>query len=390
MIWKNGRFRLSLVGGVLTLLTLFLLPLFFSYSSASAVNLTNASYSNWYTENYFTDPLNLQQSGVRTNTYALQDVINWDQLGSCRGNGNVSCYKNYPYNWYWATPQGINKIQIQYNNVTFTNNAATLHFELNYVLSQVGSPQQLSWYTVNLDNLAILYSNKNINFSRLSYSLTPWQYNTNMNAVFVQQTLTIYGDISFTNLVAGQTDNLIIQIGLPSNYAFILSQNDQWNNTYHYSTFIEQNPTSLDFYATANEALQQAQISATNVTNQLLQRQWEQEQQDRLQLQDASQNASQDGSDATSNAESATSSLLGAITNIYGVLLHPTTTNCNIGPINLYGQLDLGTLNMCTFSIPQPIFAVGALLLIGLIILLAWSVLSAGMSLYNDLLGGKK
>lgn len=143
-----------------------------------------------------------------------------------------------------------------------------------------------------------------------------------------------------------------------------------------------------DYYSGVNNSLDEINnsINNLNINNNYQQIQ---DQQDRNSVQNTSDNATQAGNNATTNANNATSSILGAITGIYGQLLHPSTSDCVISGVQVY-QLNLGNLDFCTgFDIPQPIFAVGGLIMIGLIILLSWSILKAGMGLYNDLLGGK-
>lgn len=143
-----------------------------------------------------------------------------------------------------------------------------------------------------------------------------------------------------------------------------------------------------DYYDGVNSRLDNINDSINNLdVNSNYERQ--QDQADRNNVQNTSDNATQAGNNATTNANNATSSILGAITGIYGQLLHPSTSDCIISGVQVY-QLNLGNLDFCTgFDIPQPIFAVGGLIMIGLIILLSWSILKAGMGLYNDLLGGK-
>lgn len=384
MIWnflkKNRLIILSLVG---------LSSLFFSLSSASAVSAYSIDLNNIFFQNMYdwaNDNGGTYNSSRRYGYYPVFQNI----LVPATGDPNLD------YATPYDAPQGAFATTFTTNGMTIMDNAMSFHGELNIVAFNKGYSRQFYFPTGLLDNLRVKScANQAIASSSVTYALTDWTPGPAVPGYYYEATtLTLYIDITLTSLDVSTTQYLACTIDVnPS-----ALQNPGLYNAYYrpnYSTsvrtylYAEKFDTTYLFFNTPNEALQQTQINIMNVQNQLLQRQYEQEQQDRDNIQNVSNDATADGDNASASAENATSSLLGAITNIYGVLLHPTTSNCNIGPINLYNQLDLGTLDMCTFSIPQPLFAIGALVLIGLVILLAWSVLHATLSLYKDLFGGK-
>lgn len=119
-----------------------------------------------------------------------------------------------------------------------------------------------------------------------------------------------------------------------------------------------------------------------------IEQQQSQDAQDRENISNISGQSTQDGNNASQNFSNSSASLLGVITGVYNQLLHPVTTNCTLENVQIY-DMTLGNLDFCTLDIPQPIFAIGSILMLGLVILLAWTILRSAMSLYNDLLGGK-
>lgn len=392
MIWtkiKNGFSRLRAFLGLTSVLILSLFFSFYSSSSASAISLTNQTYQLYYLPDRFTSTNTFDFSSTRSQFYNYTQIYNQSTWPNCT---DFDCYNSN--SWRFLATAGTSRLLLTYNNVNITNNSASIHFEFNIVVT--GTHDAVDFGFQNLDKLVFRYSDKVRTFSSISYATTDWRTSicNGTNPIDCRwqdfKTLTIYADASLTGLATG-SGSLYFEIGTRDDSPFIVSFPDYWrpNGSFPYAVFGEQNPTDISFYATQNEALNQTQINIMNNQYELQQTIYNQDQEDRSNIQNVSENANQDGSDATDSAENATSSLLGAITSIYDQLLHPTTSNCIIEGVQVY-EMNLGNLDFCTgFTIPQPIFAIGALIMVGLIILLAWSILKAGMSLYNSLLGGK-
>lgn len=386
---KNGHLKMSLrVGGLLSLILSLVFSLFSSTLSASALSVNFDSYYGRYTDNWTSSQGQWTDSVTRYGLNNLANVVNANS-----GDFDFAVDKATP-GWH---PVGYSTLHFKTGNVNFSQNSLAFHAEINYVFSNRAYNYSY-WDFPSPLNLNVISCNRDIASQNVSYHITDWTYAMPIpygTAYYTNKTLTLYIDLALKNLPSGQSGNIFCAVDGGEPFALVMDSgaNLQAKNT---AFFVEKFDTALTFYSSLNDALQTATNNALQQQIQILewQKQYqleleEKERQREQQLQGISDDSTTDGNNASSDAQSATSSLLGSITSIYGTLLHPTTTNCNIGPINLYNQLDLGTLDMCTFSIPQPIFAIGALIMIGLVIMLAWAVLHSGMSLYKDLFGGK-
>lgn len=377
MIWnrlkKNRLITLSLLG---------LFSLFFSFFFASRTWAYSTDLNNIFFQNYYNWG-NTTSGGTYNSNRRYGYYPNFANLLSPQWQYNLDYVTPYD------SPQAPFAITFTTNGMQIYDNAMSFHGELNLVASNMG--QNMRYYAFMNDVLPQLKvkscANRAIASQSVTYALTPWgttlQSGTDIR-YFSNETLTLYIDITLTSLDVGTTDYLACTIGTDDNRYFMA-----YNYPYRWYLYAEKFDTNYLFFNTPNEALQQTQINILNNTYQLQQSIYDQDQQDRSSIQDASDDATADGNNASANAETATSNLLGAITTIYGSLLSPTQTNCVLNGVQIY-QLDLGNLDFCTgFDIPPALFAIGALIMVGLIILLAWSILKAAMGLYNDLLGGK-
>lgn len=378
MIWnrlkKNRAITLSLFG----LFSLFFSFFFVSKTSASSIDLNNIFFQNRY--NWTSSNTGTYNSNRRYGYYPTFANIITPSSGA----------PNLDYVTPYDSPQGAFATTFTTNGITILDNAMSFHGELNIVAFNQGlNSRTFSFYTPLLDTLRVKScANRAIASQSVSYALTDWSYTIPYQYgqwYYSLTTLTLYIDLTITALDVGTTDYLACTIGYDSDDAFFRTNTGQ-GRSYLYA---EKFDTNYLFFNTPNEALQQTQINIMNNQYQLMQSQYDQEQQDRSNLEDVSNDATVDGDNATASAENATTNLLQAISSIYALVLNPQYTDCNIGPINLYGQMNLGTLDMCTFNTPQPLWAIGALVTIGIILLLAWSVLHSFMSLYKDLFGGK-
>lgn len=114
-----------------------------------------------------------------------------------------------------------------------------------------------------------------------------------------------------------------------------------------------------------NQSLNSIDKNMINIYNQnqeYYDQQNEREQQDRDNLEDASDDASADASSSQSQAQSTGTTLLSAFSAFVTALTTASPTNCNID-MDL-GNLDLGVVNFCQLSLPQPIPTVASIFMI--------------------------
>lgn len=387
MIWKkkNGIFRPSLLVGVVSSLILSVLFSFFGFTSRS----------------YASSSLTFGQAGFNYgpkagawNTYWNAPYFTgehyWDNILAIQNN----VVRNNPtFTLYQGANTGINGGHFKTSSVTTTGEYATFSGQFNIVcmaINQTSSevPYCDPYGSRNIEILGVTDDNNtnifNLESQDVSVAFTFWNwddvpvYHANLKNL----TVTVYFDF-VVRVPRGFTGGFNISYGVP-NSVFMYSFNNK-----SYYIYYESGYATVDFSDDRELALLQQQNSILNRQLALLDAQRQQDQQDRDNIQNRSDDSQSSGNSASQNANSATSSLLGAITSIYDQLLHPHTTNCVIQGVQIY-EMNLGNLDFCTgFDIPQPVFAIGALIMIGLIILLAWSILKAGISLYNEILGGK-
>lgn len=385
---KNGRLRVSLRGGALLSLILCLVfSLFSSTLSASALSVGLDSYYMRYTNNWTSSEGQWADSRTRTGgVRSLNDVIDYN-------SGDFNTDNTHAISaWY---PVGVSTLHFNTGNTTFTQNNVAFHAEINVVFSN--RAYNYSYWDLHTPlDLNVISCNRDIASQNVSYHITDWQKTIQISygtGLYTNKTLTMYVDVALKNLPVGEQGSIFCAIDGGEAFARVMDSGSTRQNT---ALFYEKFDTSLIFYSSLNDALQTATNNALQQQTQILewQRQYQLEQEEKerqreQQLQGLSDSSSTDGNNATSSAENATSSLLGAITGIYNQLLHPHTSDCVIQGVQVY-EMNLGNLDFCTgFDIPQPLMAIGALIMIGLIILLAWSILKAGIGLYNEILGGK-
>lgn len=88
----------------------------------------------------------------------------------------------------------------------------------------------------------------------------------------------------------------------------------------------------------------------------------EKDNQDRDNIEQQSSETDSASSDSSSDAEATGTTLLGAFTAFVGALTNAQPSNCNID-MDL-GNLDLGVVNLCQLSLPQPIPTIASIMLI--------------------------
>ncbi|MBR0488325.1 hypothetical protein IJJ39_01460 [Candidatus Saccharibacteria bacterium] len=111
----------------------------------------------------------------------------------------------------------------------------------------------------------------------------------------------------------------------------------------------------------------------------------QQDQQDREDMQNASDNASDSGDDSQAQAEATGTTLLKAFTDFVGALTSSTASDCVVN-MNM-GNLNLGNVDLCTLSIPQPLQAVASIMLIGFCVPLSIATAKKLIGLFRSFQG---
>lgn len=228
--------------------------------------------------------------------YQKQNIL----YGAPNNNDTQFYYGGFIRDYYWLTPV-----------VQFSGNSIAIHFETNIVASlyrNTGSP----W--VNLDHLAISNCGSyTIANSSVSYAVTPWTSNGRYN-----YTLTVYGDVVFSNVNKTQDDIRCIVSG--GDYSFFDGPYDA-NAT---SVYFEQNPMTINFSNNINDALLQAQINQNNLIIDQNQAVMDQNNSayDAISGQDAN------SIDGATNAQ--TTSLINVITGFISAFSGINASNCNL------------------------------------------------------------
>ena len=388
MIWKNGTWKKSRwVLGLLSL-TLSVLFSFFGATSRSyaATNFTFGEGGFNYSSNYINGPWTTYWTSP-----TFTGEHNWSNILDINNNIVVA---NATHTLYQYRYQGVGGGHVVTSSVSASGEYASFSGQFNIVCMSINPytvvPQCDPYYTNGLEISIVtdsaLTQSFNIESQNVTTTLTWWDwddvpvYHANLKNV----TITVFFDF-VVRIPRNYTGGFNITYSKP-NASFIwpLSPPDGY-----YYLYYESGQGTVSFSDDRELALMQAQNNILNRQLALQEQQQQQDAEDRNNVQNTSDSATQDGNNASSGASSATTSILGAITTIYDQLLHPTLSSCRVTGVQIY-QLNLGTLDFCTgFDMPPAIMALGSIIMIGLVVLLGWSILKAGMSLYNDLLGGK-
>lgn len=142
-------------------------------------------------------------------------------------------------------------------------------------------------------------------------------------------------------------------------------------------------------HATLNDIAQNSSTTAVvqqqQQTNQKLDREWNQEQDDR---DDIEQQASDVNDAAESSSEDATeagTTLLAAFSAFVTAITNASPSNCNID-MDL-GNLDLGVVNLCQLSLPPALSAIGSILLIAFCVPLSIATATKMIRLFRSFSG---
>lgn len=382
MIWlkKNGHLKKSHRIGLV--LSLIFCSLFFSSLSISNCWATDTFLLNSgtfiYSSNHVNGPWNISKQVGFTGQH------NWNNIITTTGDPNSD------YNVQIIRYQGLGGVSIATVPITHDDTNASIHLEFNQVFWNLG--QNLKQYVLsNLDNVVVTAVQTSgtpivadLLTSNVQYVTNDWTTNVQSGVAsyyLTNTTVTWYVDVAIGGLVKNSSNQVIILLQLPnSSYAYSALM-----PSYSFASYLESGSGTISYTNDADRAIQVTQNNILNQQLQIQQWQYEQEQRDRNDLLNLSNQGEVDASNAQSSAETASSNLLNVIGNIYSNLLYPQVTSCRITGVQVY-EMNLGTLDFCTgFDIPQPLFAIGSIIMISLELLLAWSVLNGAMALYKEL-----
>lgn len=126
-------------------------------------------------------------------------------------------------------------------------------------------------------------------------------------------------------------------------------------------------------------------IDGQGDTSDKLDREWQQGQDDRDDLTDQQQDISDDADDSAQQAETAGTTLLGAFSSFVGALTNASPTNCVIDMD--MGNLDLGEVDLCQLSPPQPIPTIASIMLIAFCVPLSLATATKMINLFRSFTG---
>lgn len=346
--WKNRSLTRGLfsAGGRVLVLLLCLCFALSSYLPASADSIT----------------------GTRTYNITSFDVRNANITGTQIVAGSASTFVGAPTaDLYLAinVSPTIPANSLVYISLSMSN--ADVNFAP--VCFSGGWGQQVLDCDINGDNgnytISALYY---VSGDRTSIVLYNWVQNPNFT-----------GRIRVTAPVSGvvSTDGLSAQD--ISDIRFRLGQIDQW--TFDSAVRLE---TIIPMIQDIIDAQSDAQAEQEE-TNDKLDREWQQEQNDRDDLTDQQQDISDDADDSAQQAETAGTTLLGAFSSFVGALTNASPTNCVIDMD--MGNLDLGEVDLCQLSPPQPIPTIASIMLIAFCVPLSLATATKMINLFRSFTG---
>lgn len=207
-----------------------------------------------------TSALTLNSSGVdiKYNTTS-QGSFDWSGLKTIPGQGQPVGENSY------ISPIHLGQyIKFFYNPITVGGNYASIHFETNVVWRKniIFDDRYITWSNLSDQHIQFCYvgsTQVNIENQSLSYAQTSW--NSGLN-----NTLTIYGDVTLSGLTNGATNQEIFCTWGSSDTTLPFFDSEVPNQTYLY---VEQNPSSIVFSTNLNDALLSQQIAQQEVMIQL-------------------------------------------------------------------------------------------------------------------------
>lgn len=120
-------------------------------------------------------------------------------------------------------------------------------------------------------------------------------------------------------------------------------------------------------------------------TNEKLDREWEQEQDDRDNIEQQSSDVNDAAESSSEDATEAGTTLLAAFSAFVTAITNASPSNCNID-MDL-GNLDLGVVNLCQLSLPPALSAIGSILLIAFCVPLSIATATKMIRLFRSFSG---
>lgn len=281
--------------------------------------------------------------------------LRWRDYGSSTYNWQLGLYAGPNY---YVSGFGLNAFRIQWQDLVYQGNHASIHSEINVVSWDIGNIRRNQW--VNLPYQTVLVCASSVGTVKVAQSnvntvITNWWGNDNS----ARSTLTFYVDIAFSGLPQNSTGHLSCLIGSDS-YAF--ASNNTVTNTRYY---VEQAPSTIEFSNNINDALLQTQINQNNSiieqNNAYYNHEYEAE----------NNISSQTTGNIPNSSDQQTTNLIGLLSSFLSQLQAFSATNCNLAlpfpefiggtqTVNICQGKDvlgnfitiIGTLTMVMFYIP--------------------------------------
>lgn len=158
--------------------------------------------------------------------------------------------------------RAIRSYGMRFDSLYSNGNYASMHFETNLVAwgsYTQENPNANHW--INRDRLVVQgcsFNNRalTIETQTINTAVTKWtDYSDSPSYGFLKHTLTVYGDITFSNVPSGSTGTIVCDVSTNNSSDFFWS-----NGAYGQYVYWEKNPTILVFGSNINDALLQTQI----------------------------------------------------------------------------------------------------------------------------------
>lgn len=172
-------------------------------------------------------------------------------------------YNSATYDWqlglyagpnYSVSAYGLNGVRIQWQNMTFQGNHASIHSEINVVAWEPTNIRRNNWVNLPYQGIMTCASNAGsvkVEQSNVSSVITNWIASDSS----LRSTLTFYVDVALSGLNQNGTGYIACLIGSNS-YAFASD-----NTTTGVKYYVEQAPSRIEFSNNINDVLLQTQIN---------------------------------------------------------------------------------------------------------------------------------
>lgn len=341
MSWKKIKsgfkgFK-SAFSAVLAVL-LSVLSSLFSFLPANAFQLTNANvvkatgFSIQGNTGLYADQINTANNGIKAMFHPGNVNNSTDFLLSLQ-------HQEIPANSIYSVTMSVSGANTNYSPICFTGgwNHDVLDCDIN---GDNGN------YTIS----ALFYATG----ARTSTVFWYWVYNPNItlsngNNIYVSITSPSYAivsePLSSTDISAIKSDlsGILDALKSPTGDEWLDNINGKLYNIQQYTQW-----TNADIYAIRG-LLEDIKAQSDTGVSERLDRQWNQEQQDRSDYEDAQTDSQDSASDATDQTETATANLTTIIGSLVSDIKDTPASNCQL-PVNdmgANGVLDLGTLDLC-------------------------------------------